>query len=770
MKNTNIIFLLSILFLLSPLSCKDNINHIDVDFANINKIIYDYFKADTMYVNMDLAWLLNYQGENILLFNSPAKEDFQIIDYIPETNFPIQFIPTKDFNHQVLTAPLILLNKDIHNLNDLTSADIIMHMLNISQKLYINYLKKHSRETVDYPSLEYPLTHEQNLVLSTFEYKILINAFETSLSGSATSRQEVLRLLEQFYSIRVRRWRSSPAVVQSFEQSQEKILGLSFYQAVKLALDFEEKMRNTPQSPIVNVQLPNVFELLNMKMQSLFEGDLIGFNSMAKPKSEMIGFLLAYLYDYLGWGYRPEHTRENFHAFLGTKLNLSTTQIDTFYNSYIARNDLEALKERVTELKKEYQEAYLQNLITYNFQIMFDHPTDEIHNVNEVFFVNSEEKNIIFPHTKKYIIKSNFTDIEIKDQGFLYHQNRKQKIIKANIRENARFVVDNRTYRLDRLIETLTKNDDQTSRIANLVNPGFVQNMEFDNLMITSPELTFNTRAKGEITLIDGVLAVKLAPTMEFNIEDAYINLITELNLKLLERGVPDGWLAENLNHNNFRVYHSVVRSFTNMPEHQVQRGERDDDWYMRNFGVDDKVRRGPAFKQAHLETLEAAEKRFGIHYELIMAILAIESDYANPRWRGNFYTFPTLVSQYILLPRRQRFAVNELVALYHFSKFTENDTYHFIGSFAGAAGWGQFIPTSMRGYYVDSNNNPKDIDIYCIDDTIHSIANYLNKHGLNSGNIGNYRSRYNAVHAYNKSDAYVKAVLYIYDKLREQR
>jgi hypothetical protein len=69
--------------------------------------------------------------------------------------------------------------------------------------------------------------------------------------------------------------------------------------------------------------------------------------------------------------------------------------------------------------------------------------------------------------------------------------------------------------------------------------------------------------------------------------------------------------------------------------------------------------------------------------------------------------------------------------------------------------------------FYLDSNDNFSDIDIYSLEDNIVSIENYLYKNGLSAKNINNYESRYKAVYSYNHSDSYVKAVLYMYDKLR---
>jgi membrane-bound lytic murein transglycosylase B len=204
------------------------------------------------------------------------------------------------------------------------------------------------------------------------------------------------------------------------------------------------------------------------------------------------------------------------------------------------------------------------------------------------------------------------------------------------------------------------------------------------------------------------------------------------------------------------------------MAENQVSRKERDFEWYKIHMGLDIKIQNARPFIDKYIKTLEQAEKKHGIHYELITAILGIETSYATSnRSLGNFIIFPALVSQYIFMPKRRNWAARELASLYKFSKKTNKPVYYFMGSFAGACGWAQFIPTSLLKYFIDTQDNDLNIDIYAVDDSIISIENYLFYHGLNIENIHDFNSRYYAVFKYNPSEAYAKAVLYIYDALR---
>ena len=203
------------------------------------------------------------------------------------------------------------------------------------------------------------------------------------------------------------------------------------------------------------------------------------------------------------------------------------------------------------------------------------------------------------------------------------------------------------------------------------------------------------------------------------------------------------------------------------MAENRVSRKEKNFEWYKAHMGLDIKIKNAIPFIEKYIQILDEAEKKHGIHLELITAILGIETSYAtNNKNLGNFIIFSTLVSQYIFMPKRRNWAVRELASLYEFSNKINKSVYYFIGSFAGACGWAQFIPTSLLKFFIDTENNDTNIDIYAVDDTIMSIENYLYNQGLNNDNINLLKSRYYAIYRYNPSDAYVQAVLYIYDEL----
>ncbi len=250
---------------------------------------------------------------------------------------------------------------------------------------------------------------------------------------------------------------------------------------------------------------------------------------------------------------------------------------------------------------------------------------------------------------------------------------------------------------------------------------------------------------------------------------EEYSNQLQELMTDLQERDVPQEWFLSNLERDNFTFYPRVEHFFNNMAENRVRRGEISVLDYKNFFGIEEKIRKGLIFIEEHYDILSEVQKINGIDFELVVSILGMETNFAQERQRGNFYVFDTLVSQYILLSNRRRFAVNELSALYRFSEKIDKDIDYFIGSFAGASGWGQFIPTSLEYYFKSIDGVDKNTDIFSIEDTLVSIDNYLALHRLNKNTMDSHEHRYNAVYAYNHSDAYVQAVLYMYKQLKKR-
>lgn len=268
--------------------------------------------------------------------------------------------------------------------------------------------------------------------------------------------------------------------------------------------------------------------------------------------------------------------------------------------------------------------------------------------------------------------------------------------------------------------------------------------------------------------LFNFVIIIMLLTTFLYSFETVYLDLIKELNKQLVKKGIPADWFFKKTIDKNFQIYNDIEKYFIRMPEHLVDRKEKDFDWYKNLFKIDSKIEKGKKFIAENLDLLNKIENKNGIFHEILVAIIGMETNFGEVK--GKFYTFNALVSIYLFMPKYRRFALNQLIALYYFSQKINKDVFYFIGSFAGATGLAQFIPTSLLNYFVDSNGIDTDIDIYDLSDSLYSIENYLVKHGLNMETIHDYQTLYKAVYSYNRSNSYVKAVISIYEELRKIR
>jgi membrane-bound lytic murein transglycosylase B len=113
----------------------------------------------------------------------------------------------------------------------------------------------------------------------------------------------------------------------------------------------------------------------------------------------------------------------------------------------------------------------------------------------------------------------------------------------------------------------------------------------------------------------------------------------------------------------------------------------------------------------------------------------------------------------------RSKWAYNELVNLLKIDRNGSADAMSIYGSWAGAFGWSQFLPSSYLRSAVDGNGDRK-IDLFNPADAIHSVANYLSKAGYK---IGNSASRSRALRSYNNSTAYVESIMALADRVKSQ-
>jgi membrane-bound lytic murein transglycosylase B len=150
-------------------------------------------------------------------------------------------------------------------------------------------------------------------------------------------------------------------------------------------------------------------------------------------------------------------------------------------------------------------------------------------------------------------------------------------------------------------------------------------------------------------------------------------------------------------------------------------------DKYVKHKVTAKRVDSGISFINKHQKIFNKVEKTYGIPVEYIAAIIGIESAYG--KYMGDFPVFDTLATLAFEKNRRNKFFKNELKEFIKLSYRHKVDPKSINGSYAGAIGLGQFMPSSFKAYGIDYNKDGK-ISLLHPEDAIASVANYLKKSG----------------------------------------
>lgn len=149
---------------------------------------------------------------------------------------------------------------------------------------------------------------------------------------------------------------------------------------------------------------------------------------------------------------------------------------------------------------------------------------------------------------------------------------------------------------------------------------------------------------------------------------------------------------------------------------------------YRASFVNRQRIKLGLEFWHKYRETLRRAEKKYGVPQEIIVALIGVETIYG--RNAGNYRVLDALTTLAFDYPRRAEFFRSELEQYLLLARDQQFDLLTIRGSYAGAMGVPQFMPSSYRKYGVDFNGNRK-IDLLREDrDAIGSVANYLQGYG----------------------------------------
>jgi membrane-bound lytic murein transglycosylase B len=202
----------------------------------------------------------------------------------------------------------------------------------------------------------------------------------------------------------------------------------------------------------------------------------------------------------------------------------------------------------------------------------------------------------------------------------------------------------------------------------------------------------------------------------------------SEVRTFIKEMGRKHGWDAAQLNrlfgHVEIqdKVLEAIAKPYEAKPWHA----------YRKLFLTENRIRGGQDFRSRNAAALAAAERKYGVPPEIVTAILGIETSYGEKP--GNYRVIDALSTLAFAYPKRANFFRRELEEFLALCREERLDPEGPIGSYAGAMGMPQFMPSSYRGYAADGDgdrrrdiwNNPAD--------AIASVANYLARNGWQTG------------------------------------
>ena len=149
---------------------------------------------------------------------------------------------------------------------------------------------------------------------------------------------------------------------------------------------------------------------------------------------------------------------------------------------------------------------------------------------------------------------------------------------------------------------------------------------------------------------------------------------------------------------------------------------------YRDIFIIPKRVALGAEFWREHGDTLARAEAEYGVAADVVVAIIGVETYYGD--YMGSHRVIDSLATLAFDYPPRSSFFRGQLTQFLLLVQEEKRDPFSAMGSYAGAMGYGQFIPSSYRDFAVDfDGDGVRDIWENKVD-AIGSVANYFAVHG----------------------------------------
>jgi membrane-bound lytic murein transglycosylase B len=153
---------------------------------------------------------------------------------------------------------------------------------------------------------------------------------------------------------------------------------------------------------------------------------------------------------------------------------------------------------------------------------------------------------------------------------------------------------------------------------------------------------------------------------------------------------------------------------------------------YRPIFLKPERIQQGVAFWNDHAELLERISREYGVPAEILVAIVGVETYYG--RYKGKHRVLDALATLAFNYPPRATFFRSELEHYVLLAREEQLDPLAITGSYAGAMGMPQFIPSSYRAYAADGDGDGRRDLFSSKADILASVANYFRRHGWQPG------------------------------------
>ena len=214
------------------------------------------------------------------------------------------------------------------------------------------------------------------------------------------------------------------------------------------------------------------------------------------------------------------------------------------------------------------------------------------------------------------------------------------------------------------------------------------------------------------------ILTLLLVPSYS-EADEAFSTWLTGLKAEAASRGISAGTIDTAFK--DIHLIKRVVELDRNQPEFKLTF-----ETYMKNVVNPDRISRGRRLLAEHREVLEKVEQRYGVQPRFLVAIWAIESNFGDHR--GGFSVIESLTTL-AYDARRGTFFRNELINALKILDEGHISLADMRGSWAGAMGQVQFIPSSFVSFAVDFDGDGRKDIWHDLPDIFASAANYLSSY-----------------------------------------